>query len=169
MSGPAPNASTSAVVLRDVTEEDLPVFFEDQLDSEGAQMAAFVSRDREAFTAHWTRLLGDETVITKTIVFDGEVAGNVVSFERAGRREVGYWIGRRFWGRGVATAALSAFLAHDPTRPLYAGVAKHNTASIRVLEKCGFTVADDARRDPDEHGDDVEFLLLGLTTREPTT
>jgi hypothetical protein len=77
-------------------------------------MAAFVSRDREAFTAHWARLLGDETVITKTIVFDGEVAGNVVSFEHAGRREVGYWIGRRSWGRGVATAALSAFLAPDP-------------------------------------------------------
>jgi RimJ/RimL family protein N-acetyltransferase len=162
VSGRAPNRSTSAVVLRDVTDEDLPIFFEDQLDPEGAQMAAFASRDREAFTAHWARLLGDETVITKTIVFDGEVAGNVVSFEHAGRREVGYWIGPRFWGRGVATAALSAFLAHDTTRPLYAGVAEHNTASIRVLEKCGFTVADDARRDPDEHRDGVEFLLLEL-------
>ena len=162
MSGRAPNPSTSAIVLRDVTEDDLPIFFEDQRDREGARMAAFTSRDREAFTVHWTRLLGDETVITKTIVFDGEVAGNVVRFEYAGRREVGYWIGRRSWGRGVATAALSAFLAHDTTRPIYAGVAKHNTASIRVLEKCGFTVADDAPRDPDEHGDDVEFLLLEL-------
>jgi RimJ/RimL family protein N-acetyltransferase len=69
------------------------------------------------------------------------VAGNVVSFEQDGEREVGYWIGREYWGKGVATEALSQFLDHvEVRRPLYAGVAKHNVASIRVLEKCGFTI-----------------------------
>jgi RimJ/RimL family protein N-acetyltransferase len=157
VAGNAPSASGSGVILRDVTEDDLPIFFEDQLDPEAARMAAFASRDLDAFMVHWTRILGDETVITKTIVFDGAVAGNVVSFEWSGRREVGYWIGRRHWGKGIATTALSAFLCHDTTRPLYAGVAKHNLASIRVLEKCGFTIVDEGG-DPDQ----AEHVLLEL-------
>lgn len=163
MAGHAPSRSSSDVLLRDVTVDDLPIFFEDQLDPEAASMAAFASRDRDAFMAHWTKILGDETVITKTIVFDGEVAGNVVSFEWSGRREVGYWIGRRHWGKGIATAALSTFLGHDRTRPLYAGVAKHNLASIRVLEKCGFRIVDEGFGDPDAQDDHAEHVLLQLS------
>jgi RimJ/RimL family protein N-acetyltransferase len=156
VAGRAPNPATGGVVLRDVTEDDLPIFFEDQLDPVAAEMAAFASRDRDAFTAHWTRILNDETTIAKTIVFDDQVAGNIVSFDHAGKREVGYWIGRRFWGRGVATGALTAFLDLDARRPLHAGVATHNVASIRVLEKCGFALVDD----PDDQGNGHEVLLV---------
>ena len=89
---------------------------------------------------HWTtRILADPTVIAKTIVVDGQVAGNVVSFDGESEREVGYWLGREYWGSGIATRALSEFLAHESTRPLFAGVARHNAGSLRVLEKCGFT------------------------------
>lgn len=126
-------------------------------------MAAFTSRDRDAFTAHWTtKILGDETVIKRTVLFDGHVAGNVVSFERFGEREVGYWIGREHWGKGVATRALSEFLGHVKARPLYARVAKHNVASLRVLEKCGFTIAGENSGSSSAGGDDVEELLLKL-------
>jgi RimJ/RimL family protein N-acetyltransferase len=103
----------------------------------------FPPRDRDAFMAHWTTILGDASVVVRTVVLDGEVAGNVV-FEFEGRREVGYWIGRGFWGKGVATTALRAFLREVTERPLYAGVAAHNLASIRVLEKCGFTRSEGA-------------------------
>jgi RimJ/RimL family protein N-acetyltransferase len=142
-------------VLRDVEEDDLPVFFEHQLDPEAPRMAAFPTRDRRAFMAHWRRILDDETVITKTILFKGAVAGNVVSFVQSGEREVGYWIGKEYWGRGVATRALSALLEREERRPLYAYVAKHNVASIRVLQKCGFEVSG-------EEGGDV-VLRLGAT------
>lgn len=98
-------------------------------------MAAFKARGKEEFGAYWTRILAADTVLTKAIVLDGQVAGNVLSFEREGRREVGYWIGREFWGKGVATEALVAFLEVEKTRPLYAGVAKYNAGSIRVLDK----------------------------------
>jgi RimJ/RimL family protein N-acetyltransferase len=108
-------------------------------------MAAFPSRDRDAFMAHWARILGDPTLIAKAVVFDGRVAGNVGSFERSGERLVGYWIGREYWGKGIATRALSEFLGHDKRRPLHAHVAKHNVSSIRVLEKCGFTVCGEER------------------------
>jgi len=119
-------------------------------------MAAFPPRDRNAFMAHWTRILADETVIKKTILFDGDVAGNVVSFVRSGEREVGYWIGKNYWGRGVATQALSEFLDHVEARPLYGHVARHNVASIRVLQKCGFRIS----------GEEQEDVILKLEANE---
>ena len=102
--------------------------------------------------AHWAKIMADESVILKTILFDGQVAGNIVSWETSGEREVGYWIGREYWGKGIATKALLLFLGLVKIRPLYAHVAKHNVASRRVLEKCGFTVT----------GGDVEEFILKL-------
>jgi RimJ/RimL family protein N-acetyltransferase len=126
------------VQLRDVEMGDLPSFFEHQRDPEAVAMVVFKSRDRAAFDAHWAKILADETSLKKTVVVDGQVAGNVVSFVLEGVRQVGYWIDRAYWGRGVATAALSAFLKIEERRPLYAGVARHNVGSLRVLQKCGF-------------------------------
>lgn len=155
---------TSDTHLRDVMESDLPVFFEQQRDPEANRMANFPARDLDAFMAHWTKkVLGDDSGMVKTVVFDGRVAGNVVSwFEQGGRRVVGYWIGREYWGKGIATNALSEFLGHVKTRPLYAHVAKHNIGSIRVLEKCGFTISPEDEGPSDAPGDDVEELLLEL-------
>jgi RimJ/RimL family protein N-acetyltransferase len=132
------NLEPIEVSLRDVVEDDLPILFEHQQDPGANQMAAFPARDREAFMAHWTGILRDDTVIAKAVLVDGEVAGNVGSFGVSGERAVGYWIGRDHWGRGVATTALALFLELEPTRPLTARVATHNVGSIRVLEKCGF-------------------------------
>jgi RimJ/RimL family protein N-acetyltransferase len=126
------------VRLRDVMDHDLPILFEHQLDPDATAMAAFPSRDREAFMAHWERIRGDDSVVLKTILFGEQVAGSVVSWQQEGERLVGYWIGRDHWGKGIATAALAAFLQAMEARPLHARVAKHNVASIRVLEKCGF-------------------------------
>jgi len=128
---------TGDVQLRDVTDRDLPIFFEHQRDADANRIAAFPARDWNGFMAHWTKILGDETVITKTVLFDGQVAGNVVSWEQPDEREVGYWIGREYWGKGVATRALSEFLAHVTVRPLHAHVAKHNVASIRSWRSAG--------------------------------
>jgi RimJ/RimL family protein N-acetyltransferase len=130
-------------LLRDVIESDLPVFFEHQRDPEATAMADFPARDREAFDAHWERVLGDERNIVKTIVFEGEVAGNAVSWEQDDRQLVGYWLGREFWGKGLATHALAELVEELGRRPLYAYVAKTNAASIRVLEKCGFVRSDE--------------------------
>ena len=126
--------------LRDVTESDLPVFYEQQLDPEATAMAAFPARDRAPFMAHWAKIMADKSVILKTILFEGQVAGNIVCWEQDGEREVGYWVGKDFWGKGIATKALAEFLIQVKTRPLVAHVAKHNVASRRVLEKCGFTL-----------------------------
>ncbi len=96
------------------------------------------ARDREAFDAHWRRLLADDSLTKKTILYEGEVAGNVGCWEQEGRRLIGYWIGREFWGKGLATRALQELTGEVTLRPLHAWVATSNVASIRVLEKCGF-------------------------------
>ncbi len=129
---------TIDILLRKVIESDLPIFFEQQMDLEANRMAAFPPRDQQTFFAHWTKILADTGVRIKCIVYTGQVAGNIVSFGRDGQREVGYWLGREFWGKGIASAALAAFLNEETTRPLHAYAATHNLGSIRVLEKCGF-------------------------------
>ena len=79
-------------------------------------------------------MLRDERAALRAVEADGVVVGNVVSWEHEGEREVGYRIGREHWGRGVATAALAAFVAEVTERPLFAHVANTNAGSIRVLE-----------------------------------
>ena len=148
------------VRLRDVEEADLEVFFEQQLDAEAARLANFPSRDRERFMTHWaTRTLGDPTVFVQTVTVDGQVAGNVVSWWDRDRRFVGYWLGRPFWGRGVGTRALRLFLQREQTRPLYADPFSGNTASVRLLERCGFERSGTVRYGQAEH----IMLILGTS------
>lgn len=135
------------VRLREVEPADIPVFYEHQADPDAVRLVAFTSRDREAHAAHLARLLADPEVVIRTVIEGEAVAGQVLSFPRDGVREVGYWLGREFWGRGIASAALAAFLRIDPRRPLHGVVAEHNAASRRVLERQGFVLVD--RREPD--------------------
>ena len=148
-------------MLRDVREDDLDVFFEQQREPEGVAMALFPAREREAFDAHWRRVLADDSNVVRAIEVDGEVAGNIGSWEQEGRRLVGYWIGREFWGRGIATSALSE-LAAELGRPLHAWVASSNLGSIRVLEKCGFVQVGSRAEHDEQFGEVVEELLFEL-------
>ena len=148
---------TPRVTLREVRDTDLPILFEHQRDPEANRMANFPARDRDAFMAHWTRILGDESCVTRAVDVDGEVAGNVGSWEQDGERDVGYWVGREHWGKGVATEALRAFLSVLEERPLFAYVVEHNVGSIRVLEKNGFRPID--RSELPEGGTELRYCL----------
>jgi len=143
--------------LREVVEGDLPILYEHECDREAAAMAAFPSRDRDAFMAHWAKTLANNAALTMAIVADGEVAGNIGCWEADGHRFVGYWIGREFWGRGLATQALAELVDMVEARPLYAHVVKSNVASIRVLEKNGFVEVERHTGD-----DGIEELVLEL-------
>ena len=146
------------VRLRNIEPGDLPIFYEQQLDPDATRMAAFPPRDRASFDAHWAKnILGNPDAIAQTILVDDEVAGNIGSWTQEGIRLVGYWIGKEYWGKGVATRALSVFLHQVTDRPLYAHVVKHNIGSIRVLAKCGFSLEQSV-----EVGNDgvVELVLV---------
>jgi RimJ/RimL family protein N-acetyltransferase len=152
-------------ILREVEDTDLPSFFSQQLDPEANYMAAFTTKqpkDREAFNARWARILADGSTINKTILFEGQVAGHISSFIMFGEREVSYWLGREFWGKGIATAALLKFLNEITTRPLYARAVKDNLASLRVLEKCGFKVSGYNKDFANGRGEEVEEVILKL-------
>ncbi len=151
---------TGDVLLREVTEDDLPILFFQQLDPEATLMAAFPGRDYGEFMNHWAKILSDASGIKKTIITDGTVAGYILSFDMSGERQIGYWIGKEHWGRGIATRALELFLDQEPARPLHAHVVKHNVGSRRVLEKCGFTaVREEKGVVRGEEAEEVVFLL----------
>ncbi|MEU4391773.1 GNAT family N-acetyltransferase [Kribbella sp. NPDC023855] len=124
--------------LRAITPDDLPELFEHQHDPAGAAMAGMPIREEADFYAHRTKVEADPSIETRAIIVDGELAGDTVSYVDDSGRHVGYRIAQRFWGRGVATAALRLFLAELPDRPLHADLLKTNIGSRRVLEKCGF-------------------------------
>jgi RimJ/RimL family protein N-acetyltransferase len=152
-------------VLREVRDEDLAVLFEQWTDPVAMQMAAFTVPDhlnRDAFERRWTRLRAGETVIARAVVVDDEVAGTIGSWGEPGERDVTYWIGRRHWGKGIATRALEAFLVVDPSRPLYGRVASDNAASRRVLEKCGFRVVATERGFAEARLCEIEEAVLRL-------
>ena len=158
---------TTDVLLRDVTEGALPIFFEQQRDPAANRMAAFTAEDpadRAAFMAKWAKILGDDSITKRTILFDGQVAGTVSTFVApwSGKLEVTYWIGREFWGKGIATKALAVLLSAVKTRPLYARAAKDNIASLRVLEKCGFMIAGYERGFANARGEEVDEVVLDL-------
>lgn len=155
MTSPIP----TLVTLRDVLESDLPIFFEQQREPEANQMAAFPARDHHHFMAHWARIMANPTGLLKTILFGDQVAGNIVSYKMEDDVEIGYWLGRNYWGKGIATQALTALVALIATRPLYAHVAKHNIGSRRVLEKCGFVICGEDNGLPDNP---VEEFVLKL-------
>jgi sugar/nucleoside kinase (ribokinase family)/RimJ/RimL family protein N-acetyltransferase len=144
------------VSLRDVVESDLLTFFEHQADPEATKMAAFPARTKDAHLAHWKKVLAEDTNITRTVVFDGRVVGNIGSWQHDGGREIGYWIGKDDWGKGIATSAVAQLVELVRVRPLYAEVAAHNRGSLRVLEKNGFEVTG-IKKEPD--CDLVELVL----------
>jgi RimJ/RimL family protein N-acetyltransferase len=154
--------SLAKVSLRPVIDSDLPSLYEQQRDPEAAWQADFQMRAWEPFLAHWQKILAKEDVSARVILVDGQVAGNLVSFEMDGHREVGYWLGREFWGHGIATRALAAFVELVEFRPLYGYVVKEHLASQRVLEKCGFRPCGSAREFSTLRQAEVEFAILVL-------
>ncbi|MFT9847092.1 GNAT family N-acetyltransferase [Aneurinibacillus sp. REN35] len=151
------------IQLRDVTEEDLPLFFEHQVDATANHMAAFTAKDptdKKAFFAHWAKIMNNENIMSKTILFNGDAAGHIIKFEQFGQPEVTYWIGAEYWGKGMATKALSSFLRLVKERPLYARAAKDNLGSIRVLKKCGFILVGEDKGFANARGQEIEEFLF---------
>lgn len=133
------------VSLRPFDDTDLDRLHEWERDPRAVAMAAFTRADpadRCSFDAHHQRNRADPDVTLRAVAEDGDLAGMVASFTVEGDREVTYWIDPARWGRGIATAALAAFLEVEATRPLFARVAEHNTGSATVLARAGFVRVD---------------------------
>jgi len=133
--------SNQQVTLRPTEEADLDVLFQFQLNEEAAYLAAFMPSnhtDRATYLAKYRRFLADPTIHMQSILVNGELAGSIAKFEMEGNAKITYWLDRRCWGQGVATAALRSFLLLELARPLFGRVAFDNFGSQKVLTNCGF-------------------------------
>ncbi|GAB1824226.1 hypothetical protein HerbRD11066_73900 [Herbidospora sp. RD11066] len=128
------------VRLREVRESDLEIFHTQEQDPEATRRSRFPAREKERFLTHWRgRILGDDTNHVRTVEVGGQVAGHILTWWEGDHRYLGYWLGREFWGSGVGTRALTLFLEEEKARPLHADPHQGNTASVRLLERLGFT------------------------------
>lgn len=101
------------------------------------------------------------------IEVDGEAVGGIgvelhTDVERVSA-EIGYWLGEPLWGRGIATEALSAvtaeaFVRFELTR-IYAVPFADHAASVRVLEKAGYTLEGRLRQSAVKDGKIRDQLL----------
>ncbi len=128
------------ISLRDVSPADLPALFEQQLDPDANRMAVVNPRDSASFYAHWAAIFAQPSIIAKAILAGDHLVGSISCFKLEGQDLVGYWIAKEHWGKGFATQALILLLEQVHIRPLHARAARANIASIRVLERCGFTI-----------------------------
>ena len=122
-------------------KEDLDHFFQFQLDPEASYLAAFTPKDPSDKTSYidkYTKFLSDTTITMLTIKVDGIIAGSVAKFVMDNEAEVTYWIDKKYWGKGIASAALQEILRIEQVRPIFGRTAFDNYASQKVLEKCGF-------------------------------
>jgi RimJ/RimL family protein N-acetyltransferase len=153
------------VELEEIRDEDLDVLYACEADPVAALQAAFTSKnmpDREVFMARWERIKADPEARLKAIHYEGAVVGSVGSYEMEGNHEITYWIARGYWGKGIATAALKAYLAEFKTRPVHATAAGDNAGSIMVLEKCGFKVCGKAMAYANARGKEIEEIYFVL-------
>jgi [ribosomal protein S5]-alanine N-acetyltransferase len=98
----------------------------------------------------WIELAGEDAEITDfAIEVDGEAVGGIGYAQQADvnrcSAEIGYWVGKAWWGRGIATEALTAlsdavFALHPEIVRIYAVPFADNIGSRRVLEKCGYAL-----------------------------
>ena len=154
------------VRLREIRDSDLPVFFAHQNEPEAVHMAAFTAADpadEARFQEHWDRVRRLPGVINRTVLDpEGVIVGHAAVFGPPEEREVTYWIGQRYWGRGIATAALRSLLVLAAERPLHARAVADNAGSVRVLEKCGFVATGTDRGFAPGRGEEVDELLFTL-------
>jgi RimJ/RimL family protein N-acetyltransferase len=156
---------TPRVTLRPATDADFDALFALESDATGADMIAFLPRDpgdRDAFSAHFARITSDDTVVTRIIEADGAFAGYAVSFLIDGERQVGYWIARELWGRGIASAALAALVSELPERPLWGSTAADNLGSQRVLQHVGFVFDRTERSHAPRRGTEIDENVYRL-------
>ena len=153
------------VSLRPLEDRDLDTIYEQATDPESIRMAAFTAADqtdRRGFLDRQARLRADPSVSHQVIDVDGAVAGTIGSFRIDEQLEVTYWVGRTFWGKGIATAALRVLLAETAERPVYARAASDNVGSLRVLEKTGFRRVGVDRGFASGRGEEIEETILRL-------
>ena len=107
-----------------------------------------------AFDARWKKILNSSQNTNRTVVAEGQVAGHISCYPHGENMEVTYWLGREFWGRGLAIQALN--------RMLHLVVDRTTSGRLRVLQKCGFNIIGKNKDFANGRGEDTEEYILRL-------
>ncbi|MDD8061209.1 MULTISPECIES: GNAT family N-acetyltransferase [Shewanella] len=135
------------IYLKDVSEQDLSLLFDFQNDPIANKMADVPAREREAFYQHWQQnIFSNQHSMAIGIWHNNLLVGHLVSWvnlelatvDEPEVRLIGYWIGREYWGQGIATNALKMFLQHYIKSPVYAYIDAQNQGSLKVAQANGF-------------------------------
>lgn len=127
------------LTLRPTVYTDLETHYQFQLDEESNYLAAFTSSsssDKKAYLEKYAKFLNEPSINNQTILIDRIIVGSIGKFVIEGDAEITYWIDRKFWGRGIATKALKAFLSIETNRPIYVQIAvllMHAKSKLRNL------------------------------------
>lgn len=151
--------------LRAVRDDDLDEIFDQMRDPVAVRMAAFTAEDpddRSAFDAHILRLRTSSEVLLLAVTVDGVLAGTVGSFPVGADTEITYWLGRAWWGQGIATRAIELLLTLVPERPVMARAASDNAGSLAVLRKVGFRPVGTEFAYATARGREIEETVLRL-------
>ena len=117
-------------------------------------------------------VLAKKPICNYAITVDGKLAGaiGIVPQEDVSRcsAELGYWVGEPFWNQGVATLAIMqivplAWKSNPALTRIFASVFDFNKASMRALEKSGFTLESVRKKAVIKNGvvgDDYIWVLL---------
>lgn len=127
------------VILRNMIESDLPIFF-----------------------AHQNDELAIRTSPSKPLYLRVRWQVRFCALRWKGKRKSATGSAGIFWGKGIATKALKQFLGMIAARPLNAHVAKQNIGSRQVLEKCGFVIVGEEKWTPPTGTEEVDEYALRL-------
>jgi ribosomal-protein-alanine N-acetyltransferase len=121
---------------RDIYDRTLRIPFP-YTDAHADAFLALVSKatEQQGQPVHFAIRTGDDSLIGGCGLNDFEIG-------KSHRAEVGYWLAKPLWGRGIMTAVVQRVCQHAFANfgvvKIIAHVVTHNPASARVLEKCGF-------------------------------
>ena len=145
---------------RDIYDRTLRIPFP-YTDAHADAFLALVAKttEQQGQPVHWTIRSADDALIG-VCGFDGFQVG------KSHRAEVGYWLAKPFWGRGMMTAVVQrvcqyAFEEFGLVK-INAHVVTHNPASARVLEKCGFVQEGLLRKHFLKDGQFIDVKLFAL-------
>jgi len=102
----------------------------------------------ELAAKQWIEIANQDKPLTNfAIEYKGHAIGGIGIIKQTDvfrkNAEIGYWLGEKYWNKGIATKALNAMIQYTfktfEVKRLFAHVFESNTSSIRVLTKCGFT------------------------------